>query len=80
MTALQDILAVYRKEVQKQRQKGTFFEELIRTYLPSEATYADLYSDVWCYCDWEQYQPKAGSVPAPNRAKNDYSGDTTCHD
>lgn len=42
MTALQNILSVYRMEA--------------------------------------QYQPKAGIVPAPSRAKNDHSGDTTCHD
>ena len=56
MTALQDILNTYREESQTEREKGTYFEELIRTYFRYEATYADLYSDVWFYSDWAKEQ------------------------
>ncbi|MEN9974161.1 MAG: hypothetical protein RLZZ282_167, partial [Verrucomicrobiota bacterium] len=52
MTPLQSILAAYRSHSQTEREKGSYFEELIRTYFRYEATYADLYSDVWLYADW----------------------------
>lgn len=56
MTALQQLLTEYRKASQSEREKGTYFEELIITYLRNEATYADLYSDVWMYADWAKEQ------------------------
>ncbi|MEI6165188.1 MAG: type ISP restriction/modification enzyme [Planctomycetota bacterium] len=49
---LQTILAKYRATSQSEREKGTYFEELIRTYFRFEASYADLYSDVWLFADW----------------------------
>jgi predicted helicase len=52
MTPLQKILAAYRATSQTEREKGTYFEELIRTYFRFEASYADLYSDVWLFADW----------------------------
>jgi predicted helicase len=52
MSALLPILAVYRATSQTEREKGTYFEELIRTYFRYEASYADLYSDVWLFGDW----------------------------
>ena len=52
MSPLQSILATYRATSQSEREKGSYFEELIRTYFRYEATYADLYSDVWLYSDW----------------------------
>ncbi len=52
MTALQNILAKYRSTSQTEREKGTYFEELIRTYFRYEASYADLYSDIWLFADW----------------------------
>jgi len=35
---------------------GTYFEELILSYLRNEATYRDLYSNVWTYADWAESQ------------------------
>jgi predicted helicase len=52
MTALQNLLSEYREVAQTEREKGTYFEELIRAYFRHEATYADLYSKVWMYSDW----------------------------
>jgi predicted helicase len=52
MSPLQHILAAYRATSQTEREKGTYFEELIRTYFRFEASYADLYSDVWLFADW----------------------------
>ncbi|MGJ8640680.1 MAG: DEAD/DEAH box helicase [Opitutaceae bacterium] len=52
MSDLQNLLQKYRNASVTEREKGTYFEELIRTYFRYEATYADLYSDVWLYADW----------------------------
>lgn len=52
MTALQKILAAYRATSHTEREKGTYFEELNRAYFRFEASYADLYSDVWLFADW----------------------------
>ena len=51
-SALADILAKYRATAQTVIETGTYFEELIRTYFRYEASYADLYSDVWHWADW----------------------------
>jgi predicted helicase len=51
LSPLQTILARYRKVSKTEREKGNYFEELIRTYLRYEPTYADLYSDVWLLKD-----------------------------
>ena len=52
MTPLQQILETYRSTAKTEREKGTYFEELIRTYFRYEARHADLYSDVWLFADW----------------------------
>lgn len=39
MSPLQSILAKYRTTSQSEREKGSYFEELIRTYFRFEATY-----------------------------------------
>jgi len=56
MTALQTLLDTYREAAQTQRQKGTYFEDLICVYLRNEASYKDLYSQVWTYADWAREQ------------------------
>ncbi len=57
MTALKQILDTYRENSQSECEKGNYFEELICTYFRHEATYADLYSDVWLYSDWAKEHP-----------------------
>ncbi|WP_345777350.1 type ISP restriction/modification enzyme [Lysobacter sp. MMG2] len=52
MTALSQLLATYRAAAVTEREKGTYFEELILTYLRNEATYRDLYSQVWTWASW----------------------------
>lgn len=52
MTALRTLLDNYRQASQTEREKGIYFEELIRTYFRHEVIYSDLYSDVWLYADW----------------------------
>jgi predicted helicase len=52
MTALSSLLNHYRLASKSEREKGTYFEELMLCYLRNEATYRDLYSDVWTYGEW----------------------------
>jgi predicted helicase len=54
--ALQDLLNSFRTAAQSEREKGTYFEELILCYLRNEATYKDLYEKVWTYGDWAAEQ------------------------
>ncbi|RQT48507.1 DEAD/DEAH box helicase [Burkholderia cepacia] len=56
MTALEMLLDAFRQTAVTEREKGTYFEELIVTYLRNEATYRDLYSDVWTYAEWADLQ------------------------
>lgn len=56
MTALQTLLNSYRHASVSEREKGTYFEELISCYLRNEASYRDLYSRVWSYADWAKEQ------------------------
>jgi|GEM_PF-3541520 len=46
MSTLNDIVDTYRVNSKSEREKGTYFEELIRTYFRHEPSFADLYSDV----------------------------------
>jgi len=56
MSALSALLDAYRSAALTEREKGTYFEELICTYLRNEATYRDLYDKVWTYADWAKEQ------------------------
>lgn len=60
MTALQNILSTYRAAAVSEREKGTYFEELICCYLRNEATYKDLYSRVWTWADWAKEHGRDG--------------------
>lgn len=52
MTQLESLLNQYRSLSQTEREKGTYFEQLVQSYLKHEPCYADLYGDVWMYSDW----------------------------
>lgn len=56
MSALTHLLDTFRAAAVSEREKGTYFEELIVCYLRNEATYKDLYSDVWTYAQWAETQ------------------------
>ncbi|MCE0865058.1 DEAD/DEAH box helicase family protein [Pseudomonas alloputida] len=56
MSALQSLLDTYRSASVTEREKGTYFEELIFAYFRNEATYRDLYDKVWTYGDWAKEQ------------------------
>jgi len=51
-TPLQGLLESLRQSSQTEREKGTYFEELIVAYLCHEASYRDLYSNVWPWAQW----------------------------
>ena len=52
MTALETLLDTLRQSSMTEREKGTYFEDLILAYLRNEATYRDLYSKVWTWAEW----------------------------
>ncbi|MGD9773876.1 DEAD/DEAH box helicase [Diaphorobacter sp.] len=56
MTALSHLLDTYRNAAASEREKGTYFEELMLAYLRNEASYRDLYANVWTYADWAASQ------------------------
>ena len=58
MTALQTLLESFRVTARSEREKGNYFEELIRQYLKAEPAYVDRYSDVWMYADWARGEGK----------------------
>jgi len=58
VTALNSILDTYRSHSKTEREKGNYFEELTVAYLRNEATYANLYSDVWLFSDWAKAHPQ----------------------
>lgn len=52
MSALKVLLDTFRNASVTEREKGTYFEELIVLYLRNEPVYKDLYTQVWAYADW----------------------------
>ena len=56
MSPLKNLLYQFRHAAVTEREKGTYFEELICTYLRNEASYRDLYVQVWTYADWAAEQ------------------------
>lgn len=60
MSALSALLDAYRSAAVTEREKGTYFEELICAYLRNEATYCDLYDKVWTYADWAKERGLSG--------------------
>lgn len=56
MSSLKGLLDSFRCASVTEREKGTYFEELILCYLRNEATYRDLYAQVWTYSDWAKWQ------------------------
>lgn len=52
MTVLETLLDTLRQSSMTEREKGTYFEDLILAYLRNEATYRDLYSKVQTWAEW----------------------------
>ncbi|GJL73971.1 type ISP restriction/modification enzyme [Nitrosomonas sp.] len=56
MSALRDLLASYRSASKTEREKGTYFELLIKDFLKHDPTYSPNFSDVWTYAEWAESQ------------------------
>ncbi|MBB1073146.1 DEAD/DEAH box helicase [Rhodoferax sp. 4810] len=56
MSPLSILLDHYRSISQSEREKGTYFEELMLCYLRTEPYYQDQYAAVWLYGDWAATQ------------------------
>lgn len=52
MTALSTLLDTFRAAGKTERERGTYFEELIVAYLRTEPLYEELYATVETYADW----------------------------
>ncbi len=58
-TPLQKLLNHFRNHAQTEREKGTYFEELILKYLQTEPQYKNLYQSVQTYAHWAKAQGKS---------------------
>src|ERR1700692_2833075 len=52
MTALTTLLNKFRSTARTEREKGTYFERLVKIYLRNEPKYRDLYQTVWLWEEW----------------------------
>ena len=52
MSALNDLLTSYRTSAKTEREKGTYFELLIKDFLKNDPTYSPNFSDVYTYNEW----------------------------
>ena len=60
MSHFGSLVQSFRDAAQTEREKGTYFEELIVAYLKNEASYRDLYDEVWPYAVWAKTQGLSG--------------------
>lgn len=51
---ISDLLDRFRDLSTVNRDRGTWFEELMVTFLQTDPTYADQFSDVWMWMDWPE--------------------------
>ena len=62
MTALISLLSTFRDTAKSEREKGNYFEKLVKVYLLNEPYYADLYgSKVWLWEEWRREWLKRGN-------------------
>ena len=52
MSSLHKLLEELRVGSKSEREKGTYFENLVKIYLRNEPKYCDLYSEVWLWEEW----------------------------
>jgi len=52
MSALRELLASYRSAARTEREKGTYFELLIKDFLKNDPIQSSQYSDIWTYAEW----------------------------
>lgn len=62
MTALEKLLHSFRNTAQSEREKGTYFEELVKAYLLTEPSYKDLFNGkVFLWEEWRRYWMSQGN-------------------
>mgnify|MGYP006446554303 CR=1 FL=1 len=72
--ALDQILADYRSSARTEREKGTYFERLVKTFLKYDPIQSEEYEDVWSYQDWAQTHGWSGQdigIDLVAKLKND---------
>lgn len=52
MTALLNLLNTFRTTAKTEREKGIYFENLVKFYLLNEPKYQDLYTGIWLWEEW----------------------------
>ena len=78
MSALQDLLATFRATAKTEREKGTYFERLVKAYLQNEPYYRDLYAGkVWLWEEWRTEAAKRGLGDVGSDAGIDLVAETT---
>ena len=76
MTPLQKLLHSFRQAAVSEREKGTYFEELVLAYLANEALYRDLYHEVLPYADWAKRQGLDGRDTGIDLVATTQTGET----
>ncbi|MGO4519007.1 DEAD/DEAH box helicase [Dyella sp. 2RAF44] len=78
MTALQSLLDTFRATARSEREKGTYFERLVKAYLQNEPYYCDLYAGkVWLWEEWRTEAAKRGLRDVGSDAGIDLVAETT---
>ena len=78
MSALTQILDTFRTSAVSEREKGNYFENLVKLYLTEEPFYAELYGGkVWLWEDWRKEWVKRGHANPGADAGIDLVAETT---
>lgn len=78
MTTLTSLLKVFRDTAQSEREKGNYFEKLVKVYLLNEPYYLDLYNgNVWLWEGWRREWIKRGNADPGADAGIDLVAETT---
>lgn len=63
MTALQDLLATFRNTAKTEREKGNYFERLVKVYLQNEPLYRDMFGGkVYLWEEWRKHWMSLGNA------------------
>ncbi|MBF0158338.1 MAG: DEAD/DEAH box helicase [Magnetococcales bacterium] len=66
MSALLHLLDTFRTIAQTEREKGSYFEQLVQLYLRYEPKYQQLYQSVWLWQAWRDHQIAQGEPDPGN--------------
>ena len=64
MTPLQTLLESFRATAKTEREKATYFENLIIQFFKAEPYYRDQYTDIWPYGEWARGEGKDFALDA----------------